>query len=164
MKAKNIMIPIQKFLRPEDTLKEAVNILRLAPCDKAPQGVEGLPVLDQAGKIVGMLSMQDILKAVHPFYLSMTETDLGNFTWEGMVGSLARSAGGKLVGACMTRDVSTVQDKDALMECVDRMVKKNVNQLPVLDEHGNIVGMIYERDVFCAITEVMLDKGKGGGL
>ena len=30
MKAKDLMIPIQDYLRPDNTLKEAVNLLRIA--------------------------------------------------------------------------------------------------------------------------------------
>jgi len=40
------------------------------------------------------------------------------------------------------------------------MIKKNVHQLPVLDDSGRVSGMIYEKDIFYAITEVMLDKEK----
>jgi predicted transcriptional regulator len=44
------------------------------------------------------------------------------------------------------------------MECVSLMMKRNVHQLPVIDEKGKISGMIYEKDIFSAITDVMLDK------
>ena len=37
-----------------------------------------------------MLSMTDILKAVHPSYMDLM--NLSNFTWDGMVESLAKSA------------------------------------------------------------------------
>ena len=161
MKAKDIMIPIQAFLKLDNTLKEAVNILWVTPCDIKSQGTEGLPVQDQANKIIGILSMQDILKAVHPFYMSMTEADLGNFTWDGMVESLAKEAGKKRVEDYMTRELATIRENDPLMKCVDLMIKRKMKQLLVLDDHGKVVGMIYERDVFSAITKAMMDEGKG---
>lgn len=159
MKVRDIMVPIQKCLKPDNTLKDAVNILRTTPCDSEQRlGVNGLPVVNQEGKVIGILSMLDILKAVHPFYLSMT--DLSKFTWEGMVRSMVKGAGDKAVAAFMTRDVATVHEKDSMMECVDLMIRKTANQLPVLDDMGKVVGMIYERDVFCAIADVMIKNDK----
>jgi len=155
MKAKDLMVPIQKFLKPDNTLKEAVNLLQVVWRNEERQGIKGLPVLDQVGTIVGILSMQDILKAVHPFYLSMM--DLGEFTWDSMLKSLAKEAACKKVEAHMTREVVTVRENEPLMECVDLMIKKNVKLLPVLDDRGQVEGMICEQDVFCAITDAMLD-------
>jgi predicted transcriptional regulator len=155
MKAKDLMVPIQRCLKPDNTLKEAVNLLQVVRRNEERQGIKGLPVLDKVGTIVGILSMQDILKAIHPFYLSMM--DLGEYTWDGMVKSLAKEAACKKVEAYMTREVVTVRENKPLMECVDLMIKKNVKLLPVLDDSGQVEGMIYEQDVFCAITGDMLD-------
>ena len=89
MKAKDLMIPIKKSLKPDDTIKEAVNLLQVNIHDKEQLRDEVLIVLNQAGAIIGVLSMHDILKAVHPSYLTMTEADLGNFPLDGMVEALA---------------------------------------------------------------------------
>ena len=78
MKAKDLMIPIQDFLKPDNTLRDAVNLLRIAKKGEEKVGVKGLPVLNKDGKLVGMLSMTDILKAVHPSYMSLM--NLSNFT------------------------------------------------------------------------------------
>src|SRR4030067_2078114 len=95
MKAKDLMIPLQEYLKPETTLKEAANILRTAKRDEEKTGVKGLPVLDMYGKMVGFLSIGDILKAVFPSYMSFM--DLGEFTWDGMVEDMARKACNKKV-------------------------------------------------------------------
>jgi CBS domain-containing protein len=163
MKTKDLMIEVKKCLRPDNTIKEAVNFLKTNGEEKY-QGSQVLPVLNQTGALIGILSMHDILKAIHPSYLSMTEADLGNFTWDGMAESLAKEAGNKKIDAFMTTDVATVRENDFLMECVNLMIKRNVHQLPVLDDRGRIAGMIYERDIFYAITEVMLDKEKADKL
>ena len=61
MKAKNLMVPIQNYLKPETTLREAVNPLRVArrEGEKKGQGVKGVPVLDRDRKVVGMLAIRD---------------------------------------------------------------------------------------------------------
>ena len=160
MKVRDLMIPIHDFLRPDVTLKDAVNLLHIARRDAEKQGVKGLPVLDDHYKLIGILSMRDILKAVYPSYMSMM--NLGNFTWDGMLESLAKRAGAEKVTAHMSRDLWTVQENDSLMECVDLMIKHDIKRVPVVDQTGKVVGMIYERDVFNAITNAMFDDRPEG--
>jgi CBS domain-containing protein len=155
MKAKDLMIPISDYLKPDTTLKEAVNLLLTANRGKEKVGVKGLPVLDPQGKLVGMLSMSDILKAVHPAYLNMM--NLGDFTWDGMVEDMAAKAANRNVAEIMTSDIVHVRESDHLMECVDQMVKKCVARLPVVDASGKVAGMIYERDIFYAVVKAMID-------
>lgn len=161
MKTKDLMVPIHDYLTPESNLKEAVNLLKIGVRGDQKVGVMGLPVLDKNGKLIGMLSMTDILKAVYPSYMSMM--NLGGFTWDGMLESLAKQAGNKKVEMLMTRDVVTVREDDSLMECVDRILKKQVRRMPVLDKTGKVVGMVYMRDIFFAITKAMLEEDNGGG-
>jgi CBS domain-containing protein len=156
MKAKYLMIPVQDYLMPENTLKEAVNLLRVAKKGEEKVGLKGLPVLDKDGKLIGMLSMTDILKAVHPSYMDLM--NLSNFTWDGMVESLAKSVADKRVDTVMSKEVFTVKEDDPLMECVDLMIKNNIRRLPVIDATGKVLGMIYERDVFFGIVKAMLDE------
>ena len=156
MKAKDIMIPFHDYLKPDDTLREAVNLLRGAVRGEKKVGVMGLPVLDEKGKLVGMLSMTDILRAVYPSYMSMM--NLGDFTWDGMLESLAKKAGDRKVKELMASPVVTIHEDDPLMECVDRILRKHVRRMPVLDKTGKVVGMVYIRDIFFAITKAMLDE------
>ncbi|MEI8173585.1 MAG: CBS domain-containing protein [Deltaproteobacteria bacterium] len=160
MKAKDLMVPIHDYLKPDSNLKEAVNLLKVGVRGDQKIGVMGLPVLDKNGKLIGMLSMTDILKAVYPSYMSMM--NLGGFTWDGMLESLAKQAGNKKVEMLMTREVVTVSENDSLMECVDRILKKQVRRMPVLDKTGKVVGMLYMRDIFFAITKAMLEEDNGG--
>lgn len=160
MKAKDLMIPLQEYLRPDDTLKEAVLLLRTAKRDEERTGVKGLPVLDDDGRMVGFLSMGDILKAVFPSYMSLM--NLGEFTWDGMVEQMAKKAGDRKVSEMMTKKVITVPEEAPLMECVDHMIKSNVKRLPVIGKDGKVTGILYERDVFYAITKAMLNENPGG--
>jgi len=161
MKAKDLMIPIQEFLNPENTLKDAVNILKTAKRGEEKVGAKGLPVLDESGKLVGMLSMGDILKSVHPAYMDLM--NLGEFTWDGMLEETAKKVAGKKVATIMTKDVTTVKEDAPLMDAVDHLIRRNVKRLPVVDKEGKVVGMLYERDLFFAIVKAMLNERTGGG-
>jgi CBS domain-containing protein len=160
MKAKDLMIPVQEYLKPDNSLKEAVNLLSFARKGEEKIGLKGLPVLDESGRLVGMLSMGDILKAVHPAYMDLM--DLGDFTWEGMLEEMSKKIAEKKVFTLMTRDITTVKEDSPLMDCVDHLLKKNIKKLPVIDTTGRVVGMLYERDIFFAIVKFMLEDNKGG--
>lgn len=156
MKAKDLMVQLQEYLKPDTTLREAANILRTAKRDEEKSGVKGLPVLDMNGKMVGFLSIGDVLKAVFPSYMSLM--NLGDFTWDGMVEDMAKKAGGRKVSEMMTTHVITVSEEASLMECVDHMLKNNVKRLPVIGKGGKVIGILYERDVFFAITKAMIEN------
>jgi CBS domain-containing protein len=156
MKAKDLMVPLQEYLRPDNTLNEAAKLLRIAQRDEERIGVKALPVLDNAGNLVGILSIGDILKAVYPSYMYLM--DLGEFTWDGMVEVFAKKAADKKVGELMTRKVITIKEDSTLMECIDHMLKNNVKRVPVLNSENKVAGMLYERDVFYIITKSMLDE------
>ena len=160
MKAKDLMIPLQEYLKPDNTLAEAANILRVAKRGEEKEGVKGLPVLDMNGKMVGFLSMGDILKAVFPSYMSLM--NLGDFTWDGMVEDMAKKVKDKKVSEMMTKKVISVPEDAPLMECIDHMLKNNVKRLPVVGKDGKVVGMLYERDVFFEVTKAMLNENSGG--
>ncbi|TAN44021.1 MAG: CBS domain-containing protein [Nitrospirae bacterium] len=159
MKAKDLMIPLVKYLKPGDTLKEAANLLSAARRREEKGGVKALPVLDKHAKLVGIVSIGDVLKSVYPGYMYLM--DLGAFSWDGMVETFARKASGKHVKDIMTTDVITVKEDSTLMECIDHMLKNKAKRVPVLNTENAVVGMLYESDVFYEITRAMFNKDKG---
>jgi CBS domain-containing protein len=162
MKAMNLMIPLQEFLKPDTTIREAAYILRTAKRDDAKRGVKGLPVLDDNGLMVGFLTIGDILKAVFPSYMSLM--NLGDFTWDGMVEDMAKKIADKKVSEMMTKDVISVHEDAPLMECVDHMIKNNIKRLPVIGKDGKVTGILYEMDIFLAITKSMLNENNPGNV
>jgi CBS domain-containing protein len=156
MKVKDVMVPLKDYLKPEQSLKEAVNLFKGADQENNRTGVMALPVLDEHGKLIGILSMTDILRAVYPSYMSMM--NLGEFTWDGMLESLACDAGNKKVADLMIANVVTALENDPLMECVDHILKEHVRKLPVIDNKGKLIGMVYLRDIFFVITKAMHDE------
>ncbi len=160
MRAKDVMIPLHDYLTPDTSITEMVNLFRIAVRSEDRVGVNGLPVLSREGKLVGIISMRDILTAVYPNYMSMM--NLGQFTWDGMLETLAKQARRKKVEEVMSRTVITVAEDDPVMECIGLMLKHNIRRLPVLDRSGKVAGMVYESDIFFAITKSMLEENNGG--
>ena len=159
MKARDLMIPLHEYLTPDMPLVDAGHMLRKAKRGEEKIGVKGLPVLDANGKMVGFLSIGDILKSVFPSYMGLL--NLGDFTWDGMVEDFAKKTACKHVSEVMTTHIITVPDEAPLMECIDHMLRNNVKRLPVVDSSGKVVGMLYERDVFYEISRAMDEGAKG---
>jgi CBS domain-containing protein len=142
VKAKDIMEPVKSSITPENTLKEAVNMMRVCRRGEAMVGVKGMIVIDKAGNFVGMVSMKDILREIIPSYMAITE--LGEFTWDGMLEEMCKKVEDRKVGDVMTKDI----------------VKHNIQRLPVLDKERKVVGIIYLRDIYYAIVKTMFDGGE----
>jgi CBS domain-containing protein len=164
MLAKDLMIPLVEFLTPEMSLKDAAKVLRTANRGEERTGVKGLPVLDPKGKMVGFLSIGDLLKAVFPPYMSLM--NISELSWGSMVEDMAKKVADRQVGSIMTTEIITIPEEAPLMVCIDHMLKHGVKRLPVIAASGWIpgsgwvVGILYERDVFEAICDIMLSVTK----
>lgn len=158
MKAKDIMEPIKSSITPESTIKEAVNMMRVCNRGEKRVGVKGMIVLDNEQNLVGLLSMKDILRAIIPSYMSITE--LGEFTWDGMLEAMSKKVENRKVGDIMTEKVITVNEDAPLMECADFIVNHNIQRIPVVNSTKKVVGIIYLRDIYYAIVKTMFDDGE----
>jgi CBS domain-containing protein len=159
-KAKDLMVEIKEYLRPQTSVKDAVVQLKTTRRSEEKYGVKGMPVVDEHGKLVGMLSIGDITRAIYPYY--MQEANLGEVAWDGMLEAMARRLREKKVGDIMDSNVMPVHEDATLMECLDHMIKKDVPRVPVVDESGLVIGVIYERDLFNVITDAIFALGNKG--
>ena len=116
MKVKDIMTR-QKlhYCRPETRLYNAAKLMKAANCG-------ALPVLDDRGQIVGMVTDRDIC-------LSLADKKNGE---------LSRVT----IGDIMSARVATVAATDDLTVALREMRTKKVSRLPVVDEQQRLKGMI----------------------
>ncbi|MCA1933287.1 MAG: CBS domain-containing protein [Calditerrivibrio sp.] len=159
MKAKDIM---EKFdgrsLNPDMTLKEAVEFMSSIEKPDGSKGIKGMLVLN-SGKLIGILSMEDVLKVVIPFYINPL---LKDFTWEGMLVNMAAKMQNKKVGDVMNKNIFYVKPEDSLMKCAEILIKYNIQRLPVL-ENENVVGIILVRDLYNVVVKKILGEINGSG-
>jgi len=156
MKVRDIMEPVKDYLYPEETLREAVNKMKVIKRQGTGIGVKGLIVIDEKGNLVGMVSIKEILKAIIPYYMEIVEVE--EFTWNGMLEQMAKKVADKKVKEIMEKDVVTIHDYAPLMECATLMVKHDLQRIPVLDENGKVTGIVYVRDLYYAVVKALLDK------
>jgi CBS domain-containing protein len=104
--------------------------------------VRHLPVVDDQGKLVGLLSHPDLLHAASSF-LSDRETDRNSIIDKVPVGRI------------MQHEVLTVQPTDSLIEAGKLMWDAKIGCLPVVDPEGTLVGIITEADFIAIAVELL---------
>jgi len=122
-------------IRAEATVAEAVAVL-------TDRGFCSAPVIDEAGRPVGVLSRADLL--VHDRERMTHHLGREDALPEGFE---LEQADPTLVADVMTPAVFSVLPDAPAAEVVERMLGLNVHQLYVVDEGGALVGVISAMDV-----------------
>ncbi|MBP7692315.1 MAG: DUF190 domain-containing protein [Anaerolineales bacterium] len=114
------------------------------------QRLKAVPVVDEAGRVVGLISDGDILKrGAGPARLAVLE----RLDEAGLAAQLAAlRASGQTAADVMTQPVVTVREDTALAHAVQLMVKHNLKRLPVVDQAGRLAGMLSRVDVLRTVA------------
>lgn len=153
MKVKDIMEPLTNWLTPEMTILEAIRTMQHT---KRGHGlaVNGIVVLDHEMKLVGILSTRDILRIVIPSFMYLHEiTD--EKTWVGLRLDRTAKLDSMTVGKIMTEDVRVISYKETILRCADLMLVEQRRRLPVIGTEGKVLGVVYLRDVYNAVTNLL---------
>lgn len=125
MLVKDHMATAVVTLHPEMEILRAAHVL--ISCD-----ISGAPVLDQHGRLIGVLTERDCMKvALHAGY-------------HGEPGGLVRDY--------MSADPVAVSPDDTILELAERFINARFRRYPVLDG-GRLVGVISRRDVMRAMGQ-----------
>jgi CBS domain-containing protein len=141
--AADLMTPNPLSLREDATLKEAIAFL-------VDRGISGAPVIDEAGRPVGVLTQTDIL--IHDREEvardASTRAEYGaplpSSWWDEMeLGGAAATP----VSDLMTPAVFCVNRDTPTWSVIEQLRELNVHRLFVVDEQGALVGVITAMDI-----------------
>lgn len=130
-------------VQPETPLKEAIQIL-------AQRRIGGLPVVNQSGELIGVLSESDLMwqetGATPPAYIMLLDSVIylenpARYEQE------LHKALGQTVGEVMTKDAIAVKPDKLLKEAAQLMHDRNIRRLPVTDATGKVIGMLTRGDI-----------------
>lgn len=102
-----------------------------------------LPVVDETGRLIGIVSERDLLHAAPSPASSLSMWELNYLLWKLQVKSL------------MTEKVISVSPELPIEAAARIMVERKIGGLPVVDPEGAVLGVITETDIFRAFTELM---------
>lgn len=114
----------------------------------------GVVVVDDDVKIVGILSSWDIIKHIVPSYLG-GDISLANFEASDVFSERTKSISQESVEDFMTREVHTVNEKTTLIEAAALLANFRFRQLPVVDDDGVLLGVITRTHIKQAVGDVL---------
>jgi CBS domain-containing protein len=136
---RDIMTPHVYTVRPEQTLGDVAHTM-------IEHDVRAMPVVDDAGSLIGMVTHRELLRHLIPHFLQRTKT--GEFRAP-TKGQLQRgSADPRLmpVKEAMARSVLCLAEDQTLADVANLMSSKDVDRFPVVRE-GVVVGFLTRADV-----------------
>lgn len=148
--AREVMDTRYSTLSPEMTIGEAFRVFQAAGKERQ-QTVFGMVVTDAAGKLLGMLSLYDLLLLIRPKHIHIWG-EIKDVEISGILDAALSRAQSMLVSDVMTTDLTTITPDLHLLRIIDIMIKKHVRRLPVLED-GKMVGMVYLSRVFQHLLE-----------
>ncbi|BAZ16267.1 hypothetical protein NIES4071_81430 [Calothrix sp. NIES-4071] len=135
-------------VRRETSLTEAIKIL-------AERRISGLPVVDDSGKLVGIISETDLMwqetGVTPPAYIMFLDSVIylqNPATYERDL----HKALGQTVGEVMSKDPITVAPDKSVRDAAKLMHDKNVHRLPILDSEGQVIGILTRGDIIRAMA------------
>ncbi len=126
------------------TYEEAARLLHV-------YNISGLPVVNDEGIIIGIISEKDLFRILYPNY-SEFYTNPGAYLDLEIRESEIKSVKWKPVTDFMVNDVITVKPDDLIMKAGSLMLSKGVNRLVVMED-GELKGILSRRDIFKNILQ-----------
>lgn len=135
------------------SINESANI-RQAMAELVAKKTNGLVVIDNNNKPIGVISTRDIIKEVVPDYLE-NEDHLSAFEAESTFAVRVNAIADQPIVGIMTKNIHTAHPNDTLMEAASMLTKNGIRQLPVVDDNESLIGYINRTDIKRAIGEIL---------
>jgi CBS domain-containing protein len=136
-------------VRPDTTLMDAARIM-------LANRISGLPVVDAAGQLVGMVTEDDLLKRAE------LDTEGGQPGWLKTIFFPSATAAdyvrthGRQVEEVMSRHPLTVTKQTPLADVTALMHGKRIKRLPVIED-GRVIGIISRADILAALAAKLIE-------
>jgi CBS domain-containing protein len=125
------------------------------------QKVKALPVVNAQGRVVGLLTAEDLLERAGLNARLAVALRLDESTLSAEMDILRQS--GRTAADVMSQPAITIHPDESLGLAAERLVKHAITRLPVVDEAGTLVGMISRLDVLRQVMDAPgLKSGQPG--
>lgn len=147
LKAKDVMSTNIVVVSPDTPVQKVAELM-------LQRHISGLPVVDSAGALVGVVTEGDLLTRAE------IETNRRRPRWiEFLVGPRKSAAEfvhshGRSVAHVMSNPVETVSENETIDNLVQTMVRKRIKRLPIVRD-GHLVGLVSRADILRALSFAM---------
>jgi acetoin utilization protein AcuB len=142
MLVRELMTPKPVVVLPDMSVPDALTLIR-------GRKINHLPVVDEKGKLVGIVAEQDLLHAS-----ASSATTLS--VWE-LPSLLARIT----VNMVMVKNPTTVNENTPVEEAARIMADKGIGCLPVVGDDAAMIGLVTKSDLFRAFMELLGGRRHG---
>ena len=146
---KDLMTPDPVTVKPLDLVETVLKSLE-------ENHISGLPVVNDDGHVIGVISEADLLFKERPIQLPLYLNFLGSTIYldpPGKFQQQLKKSLGILVQDVMTAHPIMVTPETPITKASSLMIGKRVNRLPVIDENKKLVGIITREDLLKALRE-----------
>jgi len=136
MKIKEVMTRDLTAVEPSMTVRALIELF-----DKS--GLSSVPVVNEEGRVLGIVSERDIIEGALPGYFEVLYgiTDLSHLSQK------LREIENDRIEFYMTPEVITIEEDEDDLTAADLMIRKNIKSLPVVNKDGILVGMLRRIDL-----------------
>lgn len=109
-----------------------------------------IPVVDKKNRLVGIVTRQDLLSRLYPKYqdvMDYLETPRDFEEMEGRLKELSHLS----VRDVMKTFVIFARESTLVMRALSRMIVRHVDQLPIVNDDDELVGIITKGDIFASL-------------
>ena len=150
---------------PGATVRSAVEMLYRPAGEESNRSmpdVQSLMVQESDGKLVGLVTLFDLIEGIEPQYMRLEQAHLAVVTWEGLFEEAIDLAENRLVSDIMTprRDFHVLRADDPLMKALELMAEEKTPRLPVCDGE-RVIGMVRLTEIFQEVAREMLRPDQG---
>ena len=147
MLVKQIMQTNLQTVRPDDPVSKVAKLIVL-------HRIAGIPVVDEKDRIVGIISEQDILKAMFPSYSEFIQDPMLHTDFKSMEDRYL-DVSKMRVRELMKSQVFTVTPETAVLKAASMMILKRIRRIPVIDG-DRLVGIVSQGDVHKSFFQRMI--------
>jgi CBS domain-containing protein len=147
VKVRDIFQKNVDFITPNATLLDAAKVI-------FGHNHKGVPVIKLPNKkLVGFITEQDILSQLFPNIKDLIEDYAHARDFEAMEGKVKMILV-KKVKEVMSKKITAIHMDEPILEAESLMKLKDISRLPVIDNKGNLIGIISKGDIFRALVNI----------
>jgi len=145
MKARDVMVSPVITAHENDTVREVAQLL-------IAKHISAVPVVDEAGKLVGIVSEADLLHRTEAGTERPVSWWLSLISGERAIASEYIQSHAVKLKDLMTRDVQTARANTPLYEIADVLEEKHIKRVPVVNDDGALIGIVSRANIIQAVA------------